>query len=262
MFIQARQAAQIDMMMYIHMYRCVYIEIYIYYVLCLYLYPYVCIDTCMLYSVQICMHPYVCMRGRQIIDYRPKNPRRMTRWRLQMQHCDESSSPECSNPLTGTPLFGKQFITLPKTGRANAPVKERKTGLPVPSILGVPFFCLRDDKFSRKNRSGDHPRGLLWCKSKTCIDIPHDFSSWCRKPVIFLLGQTCHPQLVSRISQPSTVSRFFLVDTKNPLEVLMLGQRVWSLSLVGWFLQMTFIGNPPVFLQSLRSENHGYEESR
>lgn len=148
--IRARQAAQIDMMMYIHMYRCVYIEIYIYYVLCLYLYPYVCIDTCMLYSVQICMHPYVYMRGRQIIDYRPKNPRRMTRWRLQMQHCDESSSPECSNPLTGTPLFGKQFITLPKTGRANAPVKERKTGLPVPSIFGVPFFCLRDDKFSRK----------------------------------------------------------------------------------------------------------------
>ena len=67
------------MMMYIHRYRCVYIEIYIYYVLCLYLDPYVCIDTCMLYSVQICMHPYVYMRGRQIIDYRPKNPRRMTR---------------------------------------------------------------------------------------------------------------------------------------------------------------------------------------
>ena len=140
---------------------CIYRNIYIYYVLCLYLYPYVCIDTCMLYSVQICMHPYVYTRGRQIIDYRPKNPRRMTRWRLQMQHCDESSSPECSNPLTGTPLFGKQFITLPKTGRANAPVKERKTGLPVPSILGVPFFAWGMISFQEKPLRRPPPRPVV-----------------------------------------------------------------------------------------------------
>ena len=50
-FIQPRHLAQIDRMMYIHMYRCIDI-----YVLCLYLDPHVCIDTCI--SIIFCADMY------------------------------------------------------------------------------------------------------------------------------------------------------------------------------------------------------------
>ena len=83
-FIQPRHLAQIDMMMYIHMYRCVYLEIYIYILctmfvsisICMYRYMYINYILCRYVCIHVCIYIYythVCMRGRQIVDYRPNN---------------------------------------------------------------------------------------------------------------------------------------------------------------------------------------------
>ena len=64
-FIQPRHLAQIDMMMYIHMYRCVYLEIYILCTMfvsisiCMYRYMYINYILCRYVCIHVCIYIYI-----------------------------------------------------------------------------------------------------------------------------------------------------------------------------------------------------------